>query len=89
MSATFAAFGCHRKTHRRPVIHAFLGDVDSGAEDKNSWTVNLKVTELIIIKYKNHNKYYLKYHSQRILLRSAPYIVRTLELVEGRQAWSL
>ena len=29
MSATFAAFGCHRKTHTQPVIHAFLGDVDS------------------------------------------------------------
>ena len=52
MSATFAAFGCHRKTHTQPVIHAFLGDVDSGALDKNSLTVNLKVKELMIIKYK-------------------------------------
>ena len=52
VSATFAAFGCHRKTHTQPVIHAFLGDVDSGALDKNSLTVNLKVKELMIIKYK-------------------------------------
>ena len=52
VSATFAAFGCHRKTHMQSVIHAFLGHVDSGAYDKNSWTVNLKVKELIIIKYK-------------------------------------
>ena len=36
MSATFAAFGCDRKTHTQPVVHAFLGDVDSGALDKNS-----------------------------------------------------
>ena len=59
VSATFAAFGCRRKTHMQPVIHAFLGDVDSGAEDKNGWTVNLKVKELMIKKnQKNHNKYY-------------------------------
>ena len=31
VNATFAAFGCHRKTHMQPVIHEFLGDVDSGA----------------------------------------------------------
>ena len=31
VSATFAAFECHKKTHTQPVIHAFLGDVDSGA----------------------------------------------------------
>ena len=49
VSATFAAFGCHRKTHTQPVIYAFLGHVDSNAYDKNSWTVNLKVKELIII----------------------------------------
>ena len=49
VSATFAAFECHRKTHTQPVIHAFLGDVESGAKDKNSWTVNIKVKELIII----------------------------------------
>ena len=53
VSATFAAFGCHRKTHTQPVIHAFLGQVDSGAKDKNSWTVNLKVKGLIIINRKN------------------------------------
>ena len=35
VSATFAAFGCHRKTHTQPVIHVFLGDVDSD-KDKNS-----------------------------------------------------
>ena len=29
MSETSAAFGCHRKTHTQPVIHAFIGDVDS------------------------------------------------------------
>ena len=54
MSATFAAFGCHRKTHTQPVIHAFLGDVDSGAQDKNSWTVkserinNNKILKIIM-----------------------------------------
>ena len=36
--------------HTQPVIHAFLGDVDSGALDKNGWIVNLKVKELIITK---------------------------------------
>ena len=30
VSATFAAFGCHRKAHTQPVIHVFLGHVDSG-----------------------------------------------------------
>ena len=57
VSATFTAFGCHRKTHVQPDIHAFFGHVDLGALDKNSWTVNFKV-KIIIINIKNHNKYY-------------------------------
>ena len=31
VSATFAAFGCHRKTHMQHAIHVFLGHVDSDA----------------------------------------------------------
>ena len=34
--ATFAAFGRHRKTHTQPVIHAFLGDVDSSDVDSSA-----------------------------------------------------
>ena len=54
VSATFAAFGCHRKQHTQPVIHAFLGHADLVAWDKNSWTVksetinNNKIKKIII-----------------------------------------
>ena len=31
VSATSAAFGCHRKTYTQPVVHAFLAHVVLGA----------------------------------------------------------
>ena len=59
VSATFVAFGCHRKTHTQPIIQSSMHFLVMTWVPRSKIVELLKVKEIIIMKYiKNHNKYY-------------------------------